>query len=257
MERRRFLRGLGAVGLVGLAGCTSSDTEDSSGGGGESNGGDGQDQQESTPTATEDATPTEEPTSTDTATPETSYAVRILYNGAWQGSVGTTESTRSIDGEGDRTIAIEGEPSVITVNAQKQDGSDDEITVQVLENSEVIEESSSTSAYGLAQASASLFGGSGSNDSGESEESPFSVRIQYNDAWQGSISTGGSSRSISGDGTKTIDIEGSPNIISVNAQKQDDSDEELTVQILENDEVVKEASTTASYGLAQVSYSNF
>ncbi|QZX99179.1 hypothetical protein [Halobaculum rubrum] len=260
MDRRSFLRSLGVAGLTGIAGCTGdTDSGDGNSGGGQSRGG-------STATATDDPSATSESTETatdesaqpDTAASETGYSVRIRYNGEWQGSVGTAESTRSVDGEGDRTISIEGSPDIITVNAQKQDDSTDEITVQVLKNGDVIEEASSTAAYGLAQVSANLFGGGGSDDGGGgSEESPFSVRIQYNAAWQGSISTGESSRSISGTGSRTIDIDGSPNVITVNAQKQDGSDEKLTVQILESGDVVKETSTTAGYGVAQVSYSNF
>lgn len=45
--------------------------------------------------------------------------------------------------------------------------------------------------------------------------------------------------------------------LSMNAQKQDDSSEELTIQILQNGEVVAEQSTTAEYGVAQTSHSTF
>lgn len=88
-------------------------------------------------------------------------------------------------------------------------------------------------------------------------EASFSVRIQYGGEWTGTIGTGGSQRSVDGEGDESFEIDGEPSIISTNAQKQDDSSDELTVQILNGDEVVKEASTTAEYGVAQVSYSNF
>jgi len=67
---------------------------------------------------------------------------------------------------------------------------------------------------------------------------------------------GGSARSVEGSGERTIAIEGDPSIITVNAQKHDDGAGELTVQILESGEVLNEASTTAEYGVAQVTYSN-
>jgi hypothetical protein len=42
-------------------------------------------------------------------------------------------------------------------------------------------------------------------------------------------------------------------IVSVNAQKQDDSASTLTVEIRHHGEVVAEASTSAEYGVAQTS----
>jgi hypothetical protein len=81
--------------------------------------------------------------------------------------------------------------------------------------------------------------------------------VKFDGEWSGSISAGGSSRSISGSGTKTIEVKESPTTISVSAQKSGDSSEKLTVQILKNGDVVKEASTTAEYGVAQVTYSDF
>jgi hypothetical protein len=87
----------------------------------------------------------------------------------------------------------------------------------------------------------------------------FSVRISYSDAWQVALSVTGSgtsqSESISGRRTETIEITGSVGIISVNAQKQDDTGNELTVQILHTGDVVAEASTRSAYGLAQASQS--
>ena len=44
-------------------------------------------------------------------------------------------------------------------------------------------------------------------------------------------------------------------LISANAQKKDGSSNELTIQILKDGKVVKESSTTAEYGVAQVSAS--
>jgi len=87
----------------------------------------------------------------------------------------------------------------------------------------------------------------------------FAVRVLYDGSWQGAISVteGGSSQteSISGSGSETIDITGNVDIISANAQKEDDSSAELVIQILQNGDVVSEASTTAEYGVAQTSES--
>lgn len=93
-----------------------------------------------------------------------------------------------------------------------------------------------------------------------SEPQPeFAVRIIYSGSWQGALSVtgGGSSQSesVSGTGTEMIEITGDVDIISVNAQKQDDSTEEITVQILHDGEVVSEASTSSAYGVAQTGQS--
>jgi hypothetical protein len=85
----------------------------------------------------------------------------------------------------------------------------------------------------------------------------FSVRIHYGGSWQGALSvTGGgssTSESISGSGSRSIPLSGAVDIVSVNAQKQDDSSAEIVVQILRRGEVVAEASTTSGYGVAQTS----
>jgi hypothetical protein len=85
--------------------------------------------------------------------------------------------------------------------------------------------------------------------------SGYTVKIIADGAWSGSIATGESSRSIEGEGTTTITVERDVSIISANAQKQAANSNELTIQILKDGEVVKESSTSAEYGLAQVSYS--
>jgi hypothetical protein len=99
-------------------------------------------------------------------------------------------------------------------------------------------------------------------DSGSSTGGPsFAIRVVYSGEWSGaaSITGGGDSQSetISGQGTRTIDITGAPDIVSVNAQKRDGGAGELTVQILKDGAVVTEASTTSQYGVAQTSKSFF
>jgi hypothetical protein len=96
----------------------------------------------------------------------------------------------------------------------------------------------------------------------EPAEPTFDIRVEYDGEWQGAISVTGdgssSTRSVSGSGTTTIEVEQSPvQIISANAQKQDDSGATLRIQILRNGDVVAEATTDAEYGVAQVSESFF
>ena len=86
-------------------------------------------------------------------------------------------------------------------------------------------------------------------------EPNIQVRILYSGEWSGAVGTMDSTRSIQGNGATTIDVPDDATTVSVNAQKQTTGGEELTVQILEGGEVVKEASTTADYGVAQVVHS--
>jgi hypothetical protein len=90
-------------------------------------------------------------------------------------------------------------------------------------------------------------------------ESSYSIRIDYRGAWQGAVSlTGGGSsttESISGSGPTTIEITGEPDIVSANAQKQDSGGGTLTIEIRHDGEVVARATTSAQYGVAQVSES--
>lgn len=87
----------------------------------------------------------------------------------------------------------------------------------------------------------------------------FSVRIVYDGSWQGALSVTGAgsstTESISGSGTRSLELTGGVDIVSVNAQKQDDSGAVLKVQILHEGTVVSEASTNAAYGVAQTSQS--
>jgi hypothetical protein len=258
MDRREYLALSGSV-LASLAGCTSTESDTPS-----NNTTDA-----STTTTTETSTttdpsestsePTTQSTSEDTTTSTTTseqspFIIKIQYSGEWQGSITTVDSSRSIDGTGTTTFEVDGDVSTISANAQKSADNDQELTIQILQDGNVLEESSTTSEFGLAQVTYSSFN-TGNND--DSEESPFTVRVDYTGEWQGSVSTDGSARSIDGQDSQTIDIEGSPSIISANAQKEDDSDRQLTIQIREDGSVVKEASTTAAYGMAQVSYSDY
>jgi len=93
---------------------------------------------------------------------------------------------------------------------------------------------------------------SSSNNNNSTAESGSYIKITYSGSWSGALSTGGSTKSISGSGEEKIDIKES-GMVSVNAQKQDASSRELTVQIVKDGKIVEEATTDAEYGVAQVS----
>jgi len=84
-------------------------------------------------------------------------------------------------------------------------------------------------------------------------DSGVKVRIIYPGSWQGAVGDLGSITSVQGSGTTDYPFTDNPKIISANAQKKDDSSSALTIQIIQDGNIIKQASTTASYGVAQVS----
>ena len=86
----------------------------------------------------------------------TGKQVKIIYDGEWSGAAGDVSSINSISGSGDETIDMPDDASLISANAQKQDGSSNELTIQILKDGKVVKESSTTAEYGVAQVSASV-----------------------------------------------------------------------------------------------------
>lgn len=84
--------------------------------------------------------------------------------------------------------------------------------------------------------------------------------IEYDGEWQGSLSItedgGSQSRSVSGSGDWQEQL-GTPQILALNAQKQDDSSATLRVALRQGGTVLTESETSAAYGMAQVSQSFF
>lgn len=86
----------------------------------------------------------------------TGKQVKIIYDGEWSGAAGDVSSINSISGSGDETIDMPDDVSLISANAQKKDGSSNELTIQILKDGKVVKESSTTAEYGVAQVSASV-----------------------------------------------------------------------------------------------------
>ena len=93
----------------------------------------------------------------------------------------------------------------------------------------------------------------------KSKITQIQIKVEYDGEWQGAYGDQSGIVSWSGTGTKTVTLNRPSDanmwIISANAQKMDDSNDILTVKIMKTDgTILKEASTTASYGVAQVAY---
>mgnify|MGYP001080627875 CR=1 FL=1 len=93
----------------------------------------------------------------------------------------------------------------------------------------------------------------------ESKTQEVQLRVIYGGDWQGAYGDTSGVMSWSGSGALTISMERPSGtniwVVTVNAQKMDDSGNQLTVQILDaNGKILKEASTTAPYGVAQTTW---
>lgn len=221
-----------------------------------------------TSTATSTVTSTTTATSTSTTATATDtqsssgsgLQVRIMYDGEWSAAVGGDGGSRTVDGSGTETIDVDDGSSVVSANAQKQDDGNGELTIQILSDGEVIKQSSTTAAFGVASVSAIpsqdqpvTSTPASTETQSQSDGSGLQIRVLYDGEWSGAISAGGSSRTVEGSGDETIDIPDDASIVSANAQKMEANNEELTIQILRDGEVIQESSTTAEYGVASVS----
>lgn len=82
--------------------------------------------------------------------------VKVIYSGEWSGAAGDTSSMNSISGSGEETIDLDDDAYIVSANAQKKDASSDTLTIQILKDGKVVEESSTDAEYGVAQVSATL-----------------------------------------------------------------------------------------------------
>lgn len=85
--------------------------------------------------------------------------------------------------------------------------------------------------YLMGLSGAATIGLAGCTENGDGN-GDLEVRVEYDAEWSGALSENGGSRSIQGTGTETIDVDDDSDIVSANAQKQDDSSNEITIQIL-------------------------
>lgn len=81
------------------------------------------------------------------------------------------------------------------------------------------------------------------------------IRITYSGPWSGAYGDTGSMQSIDGSGSKIITLSNPGSIISTSFQKQDNSQNQLKVEILKDGQVLKMGSTTAAYGVVAVASS--
>ena len=101
------------------------------------------------------ATKTDDSTN-DTVEQPKGVQVKVIYSGEWSGAAGDTSSMNSISGSGEETIDLDDDAYIVSANAQKKDASSDTLTIKILKDGKVVEESSTDAEYGVAQVSATL-----------------------------------------------------------------------------------------------------
>jgi len=88
--------------------------------------------------------------------PSQYVSFKVLYDGGWQGALGTESGQRSISGQGDSHLPVDNDANIVSGNAQKQGGGSGNLTVQILVDGEVISEQSTSAEYGVAQISENI-----------------------------------------------------------------------------------------------------
>lgn len=92
----------------------------------------------------------ENDSSSENTKPSSPLQVRITTDGAWSGAIGSGTSTSSYDGNGDKTIDIEGSSfDMVSATIQKKGGGSGELKVEILKDGEVVKESSTNAEYGV------------------------------------------------------------------------------------------------------------
>jgi len=115
-----------------------------------------------TPTTTPAPTTTA-PTSTNTTSTSSSSTasasgtqVRVTYSGSWTGNYGDVSGSQSVEGTGSKTFDISGSPDIVSAVFQKSGGGSGTLTVDILQNGQVLETKSTSAQYGVVSVSHSF-----------------------------------------------------------------------------------------------------
>ncbi len=82
--------------------------------------------------------------------------LRIQYDGKWSGEISNEETVKPIVGYSEENILLDESGSYTSVTVQKNDGSDRTLTVEILDEGEVVVKSETNSAYGTAVVNANF-----------------------------------------------------------------------------------------------------
>ena len=94
---------------------------------------------------------------------------------------------------------------------------------------------------------------SNNDDTTKEQAKGVQIHIIYDGEWEGAMSSGSSTKTISGTGETSLDVDDPDFVVSANAQKMDSGSGKLTIQILKDGKVIEETDTDSEYGVASVS----
>ena len=82
-----------------------------------------------------------------------------------------------------------------------------------------------------------------------SQTTGYQVKVIYSGQWGGSYGHGTLTKTISGTGTKTYDVQNPQSVVMINVMKRDDSSERLTAEILKDGIVIRSEYTDEPHGI--------
>jgi len=190
-------------------------------------------------------------TTTVPSSSSTAVQIRITYTGAWSGSYYCDGTSSSVDGTGSKIITLENAKGIVSTSFQKQDSSQNELKVEILNNGDVVKSGTTTASYGVVAIASSLSNVGSTTSSSSSKV--VQIKVNYNEKWSGAYGEVGAITSVEGSGYQTYTISNPNYAVSATFQKKDGSTSELSVEIIEDGNVLKSGSTTAAYGVVAIS----
>lgn len=103
------------------------------------------------------STPTSSSNSSNSSSSASGIQVKVSDSGSWSGSYGDTSGSQTVDGSGSKTFEVTGSPSVVSACFQKKDGGSGTLTVEILEDGNVVETKSTSAQYGVVSIAHSFF----------------------------------------------------------------------------------------------------
>lgn len=179
--------------------------------------------------------------------------IRITYSGTWSGSYYNDGTSSSVDGTGSKVISLDNAKGIVSASFQKKDNSQDELKVEILKDGDILKSGTTSASYGVVLVASSISGAGSSSSTSSSSSKSIQVKVNYNGPWAGAYYTGGTAISVEGSGSQTYTLTNPNYAVSAMIQKKDDSASELSVEIIEDGNILKTGSTTASYGIVSIS----
>ncbi len=87
--------------------------------------------------------------SSSTTTSGSGTQVQVIYSGSWTGNYGDSSGGQSVDGTGSKTFTMSGNPDVVSAVFQKSGDNSGTLTVNILQNGQIVETKSTSAAYGV------------------------------------------------------------------------------------------------------------